>query len=124
MLMPDSDESMLGARSHGSDPHDAPAAITCERDPEGVTVRLTGELDISTVPALARVLDRLAGDEPDRLLLDLDAVEFIDSMGLAAIIHAQETADLNGYRLAVRYSSPQVHRLLELTGMLDRFSRQ
>jgi anti-sigma B factor antagonist len=109
-------------RNEGAAP-DGMAAITLEHDPEGVTVRTVGELDVSTVPKLARVLDQLNGGEPDRVLLDLDGVEFMDSGGMAALIHAQEAADLNSYRLAVRHSSPQIHRLLELTGMLDHFHR-
>jgi anti-anti-sigma factor len=103
---------------------DGNEAVTLERDPEGVRVRVVGELDISTVPELERVLDRLTVPETGRLLLDLDGVEFIDSTGLAAVIRAQNSADLNGHSFTVRYSSTQVHRLFELTGMLDRFTRE
>jgi anti-sigma B factor antagonist len=100
------------------------AAVTLERDPEGVMVRVVGELDISSAPGLERVLDELTFAQGERLLLDLDGVEFIDSTGLAAVIHAQNTAELNGHRLTVRYGSRQVQHLFELTGMIDRFTRE
>ena len=122
--MPESDKSVTDAFLTGDAAQDGTAAITVEHDPKGVTVRLVGELDLSTVPDLARVLDRFTGDEPERLLLDLDGVEFMDSTGLAAIVHAQQAADMNGYRLTVRYSSPQVHRLFELAGVLGHFTRE
>ncbi len=101
---------------------DGTGAVTLEYDPEGVRVRVVGELDISTVPELERVLDRLALPAHGRLLLDLDGVEFMDSTGLAAIVRAQNSADLNGHRLTVRASSTQVQRLFELTGMLEQFA--
>jgi anti-sigma B factor antagonist len=98
------------------------AAIALERDSAGVTILVVGELDLEASPHLTRVLDRLSSDEPGRLLLDLNAVEFMDSTGLAALVHAQETADRHGYRLAVRYRpETQVHRLLQITGMVDHF---
>ena len=101
---------------------DADGAVTLERDPEGVTVRVVGELDLSTVPELERALNRLTVAQDERLLLDLDGVEFIDSTGLAAVIRAQDSADRNGHRLTVRYSSTQVDRLFELTGMFEKFT--
>jgi anti-sigma B factor antagonist len=101
---------------------DGNAAVTLERDPAGVRVRVVGELDISTAPGLERVLDELTIAQDERLLLDLDGVEFLDSTGLAALIRAQTSADLNGHRLTVRASSTQVQRLFELTGMFDRLT--
>ncbi len=100
------------------------ASITVERDPAGVRVRVVGELDISTASELERVLDGLAVAHPGRLLLDLDCVEFMDSTGLAAVVGAHNAAELNGHRLTVRYSSSQVQRLFELTGMLEAFTRE
>jgi ABC-type transporter Mla MlaB component len=56
------------------------------------------------------------------VLLDLDKVSFIDCRGLSAILRAQNSAVRKGRHLAIRYRSSQVRRLLELTGLLDRFT--
>jgi anti-anti-sigma factor len=101
---------------------DGNGAITFERDPKGVCVWVVGELDVSSAPELDRMLGDLTVAQDERLLLDLDGVEFMDSAGLAAIIRAQDFADLNGHRLTVRWASPQVQRLFELTGMLEKFT--
>ncbi len=91
--------------------------ITVEHGQEDVRVRIAGELDIATVPELDDVLKGLAGNEHQRLLLDLDNVQFMDSSGVSAIVRAQRAADHDGHRLTVLYKSPQVRRLFELTSM-------
>jgi len=94
-------------------------SITLKHDPDGVQVRIVGELDLATVPELNRVLETLDGDGYSRLMLDLDGVQFIDSSGLSVIASANRSADSNGHRLTIRCSSWQVRRLFELTGMLE-----
>lgn len=96
--------------------------IGLEPDLEGVRIRLVGEVDLATVPELDRLLDELAREGHRRLLLDLAGVEFIDSTGLASIMRALYAADENGHRLAVRRGSPQVQRLFEITGIVDRLT--
>jgi anti-sigma B factor antagonist len=96
--------------------------ISVERDQAGVQVRIVGALDLSRVPELNDVLDGLAADGHRRLVLDLGAVDFMDSRGLAALLRAKRSADRDGHRLTISSRSPQVQRLLELTGMLDQFT--
>jgi anti-sigma B factor antagonist len=96
--------------------------IHLERDPAGVRVALVGEVDLATGPELDRPLDELARNGHSRLLIDLNAAEFMDSTGLASIIRAVHAADANGHRLTVRRGSPQVQRLFELTGIVDRLT--
>ncbi len=103
-------------RDHGTSDH---LKIGLEPDPQGVRVRLVGELDLATAPELDRVLDELAGNGHDRLLIDLDDLVFMDSTGLASMFRAQRAADANGHRLMVRGGSRRIHRLFELAGVLD-----
>ncbi len=88
--------------------------------PQGVAVELTGELDMETTPELDRRLHQIDATKLRRLLIDLRAVEFMDSSGLAGIIRAQQYANSNGHSLALRRGPPQVQRLFELTGLCDR----
>jgi anti-sigma B factor antagonist len=96
-------------------------AVTLERDTEGVRVRVVGQLDIATVAELDRVLEGLSSDGPGRLLIDLNDVEFMDSTGLATLIRAKHSAESTDRCLTVRHNTPAVRRLLELSGLLDRF---
>jgi anti-anti-sigma factor len=96
--------------------------IGLEPDSSGVRIRLDGELDLATAPELDRLLDELARHGHSRLLVDLTGLKFMDSTGLASIVRALRTADDNGHRLSVRRGSPQVQRLFELTGIVDRLT--
>jgi anti-anti-sigma factor len=116
--MPEFNDSTLDATPDGS----TGFAIMLERDSEGLQVRIVGELDLSTVPQLNHVLDGFADNGHARLLLDLDAVDFMDSSGLAAIVHAHQYAERTGHRLTIRCNSPQVKRLFEITDMLDQLT--
>jgi anti-anti-sigma factor len=97
-------------------------AITLDRDADGVRVIVSGELDLSSAQELDQILDGVAIADGERLLVDLDAVDFMDSTGLAAIVRANGSAEHNGYRLTVRYRAPQVRQLLDVCGMLDYFT--
>lgn len=92
------------------------------RDDRGVTLVLHGELDLSSAGELELLLTEIQGRHPGRLLLDLSDVEFMDSTGIALIIRAERAAQGNGNQFHLRGGSPQVRRLLALTGILDRFT--
>jgi anti-sigma B factor antagonist len=102
----------------------APGSIAIEpaMDALGVVVALQGELDLATSRELDLRLREIESTNPGRLLIDLSGLEFMDSTGLAVMIRAQQSAQANGHRLAFRPGPPQVQRLFELTGMLDRFT--
>ena len=78
-------------------------------------LRVAGELDINTVPhRWASLSFAFEPDEPVRV--DMSEVTFIDSSALAALI---ATADERG--MEILDPSPQVRRLLSITGLGDRF---
>ncbi len=89
---------------------------------EGVLIiAVSGELDLDTAPELQRKLEEaVAGDRA--ILINLGSCEFIDSTGVALIVRAWQQVDGaagnggNG-RLVLCCPSPQVKRLLEITGV-------
>ena len=82
-------------------------------------VRLRDALDAAAVPALRERLIGLLRPGMRLLVLDLSRVSSCDSAGLAVLIGAQRRARLLGIVLRLAAPSPQVARLLRLTG-LDR----
>jgi anti-sigma B factor antagonist len=88
---------------------------------EGDAVKVVGDLDMETAPLLTEILATLAERAPSaRLVVDLSEVEFVDSQGLRALIHA--STRVPGEHLVLRQPSQQVRRLLELTGLEDLFA--
>ncbi len=79
-------------------------------------VSVEGELDMNTAPVLERELEEpvAAGEVP--LLLDLGRCEFIDSTGIALIVHTWQTLDGQD-GLALCGVSDQVERVLDITGI-------
>lgn len=84
-----------------------------------VTVTAAGELDMTSAPELIRVLrEAIRAHGPSRVDLDLTAVTFMDSTGLQVLVAAN--TDVGG-GLRITGTSPAVHRLLQLTGVLQEF---
>ncbi len=61
----------------------------------------TGHLDIATGPRLAVQVSELVRSGAQAICLDLGAVDFIDSSGLAALINVQRSVDRVDGRLAL-----------------------
>ena len=105
---------------------DGPAGIELQEEPleDGVVLTVRGELDIATVPGLRERLDAAVDAGVGRLVLDLTGVTFMDSVAMAAIIHARTRLGDAG-RLAVVIAGDSYPRLvLEIAGLprcLDLF---
>lgn len=81
-----------------------------------VVVSAEGELHMSTAPVLgARVREALRGGA-SRLVVDLTAVQFIDSTGLGVLLNALRETERTGGGMAVVCSNPTVLRLFTITG--------
>lgn len=82
-------------------------------------VRVAGELDAYSAPALEATLTEQGADAD--LRLDLSGVTFIDSTGIRAIVTTDNRLRENDHRLVVVDPSPSVLRLLQLTSLDERF---
>ncbi|HEX2085318.1 MAG TPA: STAS domain-containing protein [Solirubrobacteraceae bacterium] len=94
----------------GSGPTDRLRIELESRSPAEATLKLSGELDLVTAPALNAELARHSA-RGHRVVLDLSQIEFLDSTGLVLLM---ETARDDGLLLR-RNLSPAVARLLEVT---------
>ncbi len=85
-----------------------------------VRLRLRGDLDLTAATWFKqRLIDEL--DSSDGVLLDLSAVDFIDSTGLALILAGIRHAEAMGGHLEFAQPLPlQARRLLEISGLLPR----
>lgn len=94
--------------------------LRLERRDEGgrSVLEVTGELDATTVGRFDRSIEDALDSSPTALLLDLRGVSFIDSMGLRSVVQAASRASASSLPLRI-CPSPPVHRVLELTGLLD-----
>ena len=87
------------------------------------TLRLQGELDLVSAGLLETRIAELCTDGATRIVLDLSELDFMDSTGLRALLVSAELCSVNSCRLLVGDLSPQVARLLELSGLDGRLPR-
>lgn len=83
--------------------------------PAATTIFIRGELDLVTMPVLAEQLTLALRGNPERLILDMAATDFMDC-GSARLI-AGAARSLPGGRLVIRRPGRGVRRMLELTGL-------
>jgi anti-anti-sigma factor len=88
--------------------------LRTEPTADGLRMSLHGELDLSTSVRLREELDRLEDNPPSVIVLDLRAVDFMDSSGLQLILGADARARASGRRVQI-IASPRVERVFRIT---------
>jgi anti-sigma B factor antagonist len=83
---------------------------------------LRGELDIATVGVLEDELQEAWSRDLRRIEIDLSALTFIGSAGVAAFLEANARARRTGCALTLVRGPVQVHRIFELTGIESQFA--
>jgi anti-sigma B factor antagonist len=83
-----------------------------------VEIRLIGELDIGNCDQVRTALGDVAQASADRVVVELDELDFIDSSGIRELLHAWVDADANGTKLSMRHPTPIVRRVLEISGAI------
>jgi anti-anti-sigma factor len=84
---------------------------------------VAGEIDVATAPQLQHELEAIieTSDVP-AIRVDLADVSFMDSSGLHVLVAAHAALEKSGRTLFVSRPRPTQARLLELTGLMDKFS--
>jgi anti-sigma B factor antagonist len=85
---------------------------------DAYVVRLGGELDLYNAPQIREALTQVSVDPPQRIVVDLSEVEFIDSTALGALIEARASLP-NRRGLLLAAPNIETRRALQVSG-LDR----
>ena len=80
-------------------------------------VAVHGELDIATSPRVRELLADAAEDGAQPFVIDLTRCDFIDSIGLATLLHGAKPAQIGELRVAVVCPAGDVRRMLELAAI-------
>jgi anti-anti-sigma factor len=96
--------------------------ITYERGT--ATLTLAGEIDLVTSTRLNRELDAVLDTVPPpvRMVVDLAAVGFMDTTGVAILLKARRRSLELGCRFVVSSTSPAIAQLFEITGLAGLLS--
>ena len=93
-----------------------PLKIESERGGNTYVVRLSGEMDIATAPAVTEKLAAALKSDYEMIVLDMGGLTFMDSAGISAVLSAEAASRADSNRLFFLRGSPSVERVLALCG--------
>lgn len=97
------------------------ASIVAESRGDTLVVVISGDLDIVTSPQLDDCLTQ-AGGKHHRVILDLSAVDFLDTSALAVIVGHWKRAQAAGRTLALAGARYRYTKTLWITGLADKLT--
>ena len=86
-------------------------------DPSAPVIRLSGELDVASVERAKAGIAPYLDPAPDLITFDLEKLTFMDSSGIAMLVQISNEIP----RMSLIHVTPIVHRVLEITGLLEHF---
>ena len=75
---------------------------------------LEGEIDLHVSPRVAESLRTLTEKKPERLVVDLSRVTYIDSSGLAALIEGMQNVEAYGGKFVLAGVQENVRPIFEI----------
>jgi len=94
-------------------------ALTTRYEPNATVIGVGGELDILTVSKLITRLDDAIRRRQGDVVIDLSDAEFIDSMGLHALLNVQRRLMRDARALTVICPPGRVRNAIELTRLAE-----
>jgi anti-sigma B factor antagonist len=92
----------------------SPADPTPKRDRSNVLL-LKGEIDLHVSPSVTASLNSMIEKKPERLVVDLSGVTYIDSAGLAALIGAMQKVEGYGGKFLLAGLQETVRSIFEIS---------
>ena len=99
-------------------------SVTIEQHDRAVVVAVVGDFDLRTAhepyEALSALLEE--GAEVDDVVVDLTAVDFVDSTGLGGLIRLQQEAVRHDIPVRLRGLGHRLRSLFDITGLSQEFT--
>ncbi|QKE83625.1 STAS domain-containing protein [Arthrobacter sp. NEB 688] len=92
-------------------------SLTTSHQDDVSVVTVEGEVDVYTASQLRQTLDQEIADGHTRLVVDLDAVTFLDSTGLGVLVGRLKTVRNNSGWLRIVCTSDRILRVFRITGL-------
>jgi len=89
--------------------------VTIRLERTVVVMVLDGELDLASFPQLEHAIDQALESDPQLVVLDLAALEFMDVAGLRSVLRSDQRLRGLGKALVIAAPGGATRRLLELT---------
>ena len=97
----------------------APIAMATDDGSDRPRMRLQGEIDILTVPALEEMLSAMVSDGCSDVVVDLADVHFMGVAGLEALCDCARDLQRRGHRLILSSPSALTRRVIDILGLVE-----
>jgi anti-sigma B factor antagonist len=91
------------------------SSVPTERQSRSNVLPLKGEIDLHVSPTMTGLLNDMIGKKPERLVVDLSDVSYIDSAGLAALIEAMQKVEAYGGKFMLAGLQETVRSIFEIS---------
>lgn len=81
-----------------------------------------GEVDVYTAPRLRERLVELVSQGTQRIVVDLEAVDFLDSTGLGVLVGGLKRLRSHDGDLSLVCTQPRILKVFEITGLTKVFA--
>ena len=86
-----------------------------------VVVELQGELDLDAIESLQNTITGIIRTQKSGIVLDMQNIDFIDSIGLEQLLWARDYCDENHCQLRLACLKDNCRKILELTRLQKQF---
>jgi anti-sigma B factor antagonist len=83
---------------------------------------VTGDINMMTSPRMRAALMQAASEQPQRLVVDLEGVTYIDSSGIATLVEALQRARRQGRQLVLRGLRESIKAVFQLARLDEVFT--
>jgi|SRR5580698_4612975 anti-sigma B factor antagonist len=90
--------------------------------PPLTVVAVEGEIDVATAPSLRAQLVELIADGKINLIVDLEAVGFLDSTALGVLVSTVKRVRSDGGDLSIVCANEHILKVFEITGLTTVFT--
>jgi anti-anti-sigma factor len=106
-----------GDRQDGGAHTVQPFGVACRNEGAWTVFNVRGDIDVYSSPAFRhQILDRIERGS-NRIIVDLEHVDFLDSAGVSAMINGLRLASNSDGTLVLVQPGDQVRRMLRLTNL-------
>jgi anti-sigma B factor antagonist len=90
--------------------------------PPFTVLAVKGEIDVYSAPRLRERLVELVSEGHRQIVVDLEAVDFLDSTGLGVLVGGLKRLRSHGGDLSLVCTQPRILKVFEITGLTTVFS--
>jgi anti-sigma B factor antagonist len=94
---------------------------TVSAESELSVIALVGEMDLYTADQLKRYVTEHFAAQSSPLIIDMKDLDYIDSSGIAALLHAFSTAKKHGQDICFANVHGSVRKVIDLTSLTNFF---